>query len=240
MQNLPIIFSAPMVLALLDGRKTMTRRMLYAKRTARNGIIPASVTIMRDHLPPRPPLGPHGFPTDIGPDQYYTLSGWHKVKPGDHLWVRENLRLLDGGFFQYVADRRGFNFGSLPYETWQRANFKRHKDGRIVPSIHMPRWASRLTLEVTATKIERLMLISDDDAKREGIVEDDGSEPNIWYVPGAAAAGWKIKQAGNPAMVFRSLWENLNGEKSWNSNPDVIAVTFKVHRRNIDAMEKAA
>lgn len=225
MSDIPIIFSAPMIRALLDGRKTMTRRLAWtpwkknldAKASYKGHILGANSR--------RPSL-------------------WHRVKPGDRLWVRENLAVMGnwglwhdasdvpiGGQFLDDLDGRGHAL----LENYAPADAT---TSALIPSIYMPRWASRLTLVVTATKIERLMAIGDEDAQREGVVEDNGSEPNIWYVPGAAEVGWKIQMAANPAMVFRSLWENLHGIEAWNENPNVVALAFSVHKQNIDAMPK--
>lgn len=216
MTDRPIIYSTPMVLGLLEDRKTMTRR--YAHR---HDVVcdPENGHFSHNEYPPSP---------------------WQKVKPGDRLWVREALQRFNRvpPTAQYVADITG---------VVAPPGVPRHPNGAALwwakhpklPSIHMPRWASRLTLIVTATKIEPLREISDEDAKLEGIVEDDGSEPDIWYVPGAAEAGRNIQQASSPARVFRSLWENLHGEESWN-DAEVVAVTFTVHKANIDAMKEAA
>jgi hypothetical protein len=101
------------------------------------------------------------------------------------------------------------------------------------------RTPSRLTLIVTATKIERVQAISDADAKAEGIVEDDGSEPAIWYVPGS---GGVLKMdpltASRPSAVFASLWRALHGAASWDANPEVVAISATVHNQNIDAVPK--
>lgn len=212
---MPIIFSGPMIRALLDGRKTMTRRLLYSKRKARNGFIPSSATFLRDHPPPCPPLGPSGFPTDNAPDEFYTLSLWQRVKPGDRLWVRERAAhrpYKDGEQIIYHCE--------LPLAL--------NRDGQPLrwhPSIHMPRAWSRLTLVVTATKIEPLQNITEADAKAEGVER--------------AIAG--IDAHGNLCTYrtgFVYLWGQLHGTESWLENPKVVALTFEVHKMNIDAMPK--
>lgn len=194
MKDVPIIFAAPMVLALLGGRKTMTRRI-------------ALLELKRDAA-------------FKGPRIFYP-SPWAKVHPGRRLWVKENLYRF-GGPIEYAADGP--------------PSFPR----KMTPSVHCPRLLSRITLIVIDKRVERLQEITDADAKAEGVFEDDGSEPDIWYVPGAAAAGWHIKMADRPSKVFRSLWETLHGPESWDRNPDVIVLKFRVHKCNIDSLQEAA
>lgn len=190
MTDRPIIFSAPMIRALLDGRKTMTRRLAWRE-------FPKLVRVVNDK-PRRAP------------------SPWQRVQPGDRLWVRERF---SGRHEGWSVDHPG---GPIWY--WADGN-PRHGDWtKPKPSIHMPRWASRLTLTVTATKIERLQDISERDAVLEGVYcvrrheNDDAS----------------------PTQLFAMLWCNLHGDDSWNANPEVVALTFTVEKRNIDALKEAA
>lgn len=212
MTDIPIIFSAPMVRALLDGRKTMTRRLAWYSNKKQ---------------------GEHFI-------EKARASAWQRVKPGDRLWVREEF---SGAYSlrhkpprEWPPNSEGWYWadGEPRYGDWTKPK----------PSIHMPRWASRLTLIVTATKIERLQAISDADAQAEGIVEDDGSEPDIWYVPGSGGTeiGRKMDPllANRPSKVFAGLWRALHGPDAWDANPEVVALTFTVHKQNIDAMGKAA
>jgi hypothetical protein len=203
MTDIPIIFSAPMVLALLANRKTMTRRLLYSERHAKGGTVPASATMLEGHPQPRLDMSQHVVGT------YWTLSGWHKVKPGDRLWVRETWQS------QTEYDKATGRGASVRFAaSWQPGpGFKWRSP------IHMPRWASRLTLTVTATKIERLNVISEADAIAEGMA------PDIDALPSA---------------IFRSLWNHLHGAGAWDDNPEVVALSFAAHNGNIDAMKKAA
>jgi hypothetical protein len=184
MTDVPIIFSAPMVLALLAGRKTMTRRLAWTARK----------NSLRHH------------PGGAVSNDPWARSPWQGVKPGDRLWVRESIKLGN----HYVADGteafdpHGHRFGWV----WQRP---------LLPSIYMPRAYSRITLVVTATKIERLQMIRNADILAEGI---PGDPPQ--------------------SVVFAGLWDQLHGPDSWSANPDVVALTFAVHQQNIDAMEAAA
>lgn len=170
MTDIPIIFSAPMVRALLDGRKTMTRRLAWRTRV--------------DRMP--------------------QASPWQKVRPGDRLWVREahSPHLCDDGVWY-----------------WADGNVADQDSMKPKPSIHMFREHSRLTLTVTATKIERLKNINGIEALAEGIPPQEGVAP------------WR---------VFMRLWNELHGEGAWQLDPEVVALTFSVAGRNIDAEPKAA
>jgi hypothetical protein len=195
MTDIPAIMSGPMVLALLAGRKRMTRRLAW-----------------RDC----PNCGGKPGPCDHCADVGCFPSSWQRVKPGDRLYVRENM-WINGG-----------------YSATDKPNIQ--NEGRR-PAIHMPRTRSRLTLVVTATKIERLCSITNEDALREGIVE---TGPNEWGVPGTMIRGYAGDGVDGPILAFRSLWWSLHGLGSWEENPDVVAVSFKVHHCNIDQMQAAA
>lgn len=226
MNDLPVIFSAPMVRALLDGRKTMTRRLAWGKPMP--GLYESSGG----------PLTPIPRP-----------SPWQKVKPGDRLWVRENFSPCNG------SDDRNPKIKDASYAVLADGA-QVFRDGRQVagldeyapgaldnivwrPSIHMPRWASRLTLTVTATKIERLQEMSAPDAIAEGI-EMESADPPFYYVPGIwphsiTAVG--IEEPGRIPHAVRSfakLWTHLHGAESWDANPEVVALTFTVAKQNID------
>lgn len=216
MADYPIIFSAPMVRALLDGRKTMTRRQLYVKtknvKTAR---------VLTGHPPPLGKLGPDGFPVDVGPNQCWGLSDWQKVQPGDRLYVREGWKshsLYVGMKPSEMPQSKVFYLADDAYEP---SNVKG------LPSIHMPRWASRLTLIVTATKIERLQEISEADAEAEGVeLSGEIRGARFWHASHRAA--------------FRALWSILHGPDAWDANPEVVALSFRVVRANIDSTEALA
>lgn len=234
MTDLPIIFSAPMVRALADDRKTKTRRLLYTKRKIKNGRVPGSAAMMA-HFPPPQSIGPSGFPSDIGVDEYWTLGNWQKVKPGDRLWVRENIRLASQGpghtvGICYPADGP---MGSVHFFDVDEHNLKR---ASITPCIHMPRWASRLTLTVTATKIERLNDISEHDCRGEGVRWN--AERGWWEVPGIALPSGAPVANSTPYQAFACLWDAVHEVGAWQSNPYVVALTFTVHKCNIDALTK--
>lgn len=196
MRDHPIIFSGPMVRALLDGRKTMTRRLTVEgmQRIKKN---------------PRP-------------------SWWTHCHPGDQLWVRESFRISDGGVIYDAAGGQ---------EDYIKPEYKYRVDGGNGPwrpSIHMPRDASRLTLEVTEVRTEPLHSIMwNGDAEREGIYYiDRGPEHDPWTW---TSNTWCYSTPGD---AFAALWKFLNGAAAWDTNPDVVAITFTVHRKNIDTFKQ--
>lgn len=182
MTDRPIIFSGPMVRALLDGRKTMTRRLAH---------LPPRVFMKIGDGPVEPILAP---------------SNWRKVAPGDRLWVRESIKIV-GSFLDYSNGER--RQCAARDEYFWAVNYRREK----VPAIHMPRWASRITLEVTAVKVERLAQISEEDALAEGIVREF---------------------ARAPFLTFADLWDSLHGKDAFLANPEVVAISFNVWLYNID------
>ncbi|ALU60925.1 hypothetical protein ACA40_14040 [Pseudomonas syringae pv. lapsa] len=204
----PILFSAPMVRAILEGRKTVTRRevkKLAALDCLAAGFEPAFLA-----LPGNADLCPYG---KVG-DQLWVQETWYC----DHLEVMRGPYLkpddldigeaLNAGTLVYAAD------GLAPYEqeqpTWK-------------PSIHMPRWVSRILLEITDVRVERLQDISEEQAKAEGVrLMRDGSD--TWVSregPENLVTPWPTAKE-----AFRDLWESINGSDSWDANPWVWAITF--------------
>lgn len=223
MTDIPIIFSAAMIRALLDGRKTMTRRL--ALREAK----PAAKWSFRQG------------------DSWVAKSQWQHVRPGDRLWVRENAKLRSVGpsrgevSIVYDGDYRHIRDHIL-----QPGEKQPFQATRLTPCIHMPRWASRLTLIVTATKIEGIQNITEADAKAEGMAFFDHGlnqyrqQRNGWHADAVEASVGADYCLGSARHAFGNLWEKLHGPNSWTANPEVVALTFTVHRTNIDAMPKAA
>lgn len=185
MTDRPIIFSAPMVRALLEGRKTMTRRL---------------ATVLRMNRP-----GSAGYNRERRP----VPSPWRKVAVGDRLWVRE-------------ACGTG---GTFPPGWAYRADGVEYHGERWLPSIHMPRRASRLTLTVTAARTERLHEIRLPDVRAEGC-----EVRHFWLFGAEGEERHRIARC-----VFQQLWTELHGAESWAANPEVVVLTFAVARRNIDA-----
>jgi len=228
MTDRPIIFSAPMVRALIEGRKFQTRRILKLA-----GRLPDYV-------------GGRGFthdPTcwgweDSNNGDYVTIEkedgqrmGWRDwrgaYRAGDRLYVREAFQ----GHSAYEAHGyKPSDWGNKP--IWYCADGEPDPlysaSSRKRPSIHMPRWASRLTLTVTDVRVQRLQDITEDDAQAEGLVQ--------------AYEGWATDTQGRcwgPTArdSFVQLFDSLHGDGVWEANPWVVALTFDVHRGNIDEVQ---
>ena len=191
MADKPILFSAPMVRALLAGTKTQTRRVLKPQPDCHNH------------------MGHSAFMA--------SFKALHvRYAPGDRMWVKERLERANGEAVGYPAD--GSWLPNTPW-LWQRAG---------LPSIHMPRRLSRLTLLVTDVRVERLQDISQADAIAEGL---DWVAPT--YGIGGIAASWN----SDPRQSYAALWDSINGPGAWEENPWVVALTFDVRMGNIDAKE---
>jgi hypothetical protein len=221
MSALPIIMSTPMVRAILreieapGTGKTMTRRLALKPVRAGNAARP---------------------------------SEWLKVKLGDRLWVRENIWQTSrypftmpsgepspqsmnwGSRVQYAADGKPENTPNRHYPNGLQGGAISAPDPDSVwmlrPSIHMPRARSRLTLDVTAVKVEQLQDISEEDALAEG----------------CKCSGWhKHPQLGIvtddgelPSEEYQRLWNTLHGDEAWDANPEIVVITFKPVLQNID------
>lgn len=203
----PIIFSGPMIKALLSGSKSQTRRILKPQ--------PHFYNVWQDECSGEWFQSGHG---EAGDDLLRI-----PYAPGDRLWVREAWRTglayedlppsAMGGDEQVLFECDGET------ERWWPGS---SEPGRLRPSIHMPRWASRITLEVTDVRVQRLQEISADDAIAEGCYFErwiTGEYPH--FDQGVAA--------DNRALVrmFRNLWESIHGPGSWDENPWCVAVTFR-------------
>jgi hypothetical protein len=189
MKDRPILFSAPMVRAILAGTKTQTRRVAKGVHIVHEHTGEALAQL--DSAGPRIPC-PYG-------------------QPGDRLWVREAHLIVGGADSKnprvvYAATNDGPDAWLSP--VWR-------------PSIHMPRWASRITLEITSVRVERLQAISEADARAEGVEYDPG-EGGTFHVSGLGHCC-----SDSAADSFRKLWESINGAESWGANPWVWAITFK-------------
>jgi len=225
MTDRPMIFSGPMVRALLDGSKTQTRRVIRPYEAA--PLIGRGDKSAGNIVVTRIPARHGGFMQGPSFKLHYA--------PGDRVWVREAHGISSDinrhdGYVRYTADNRewhtGPNTGDIPdgsLAAWFRVIDRSHdKDcGRISrPSIHMPRWASRITLHITDVRVQRLQDISEADAVAEG----------------APVAELRMYPAlGNARHWFCDLWNSLHGADAWATNPWVCALTFTVQRRNIDS-----
>lgn len=216
MKERPIIFNADMVRAVLDGRKTQTRRIMTPQ--------------------PTDDIQPHQFPNK-------SLLGWlsslkHKHgsftahicpfgQPGDRLWVRETWQCTSFETNEYghvegvdymreipkqkpqspawgvSYEANGFNTGDAEERgfPWR-------------PSIHMPHWASRITLEITGVRVERLNSMTEQDAIAEGCCGGHNSIPGYQY-------------SATPHEHFHHVWQSIYGADSWQANPWVWVVEFK-------------
>lgn len=213
MADKPIIFSAPMVRALLDGRKTQTRRiLLIIKGLTLNDIITEGI---------KDPTGYNAALHQLRVPRY---------APGDRLWVRETWSaIMDGGWT--IADARRRMFGE---KIVYRADGNAYEDGDgWWPSIHMPREFSRLTLTVTDVRVQRLQEISEADARAEGIERLRSGRG--FYDPTVCRAAVRFGEWTSTARQgFSRLWNSIHGPDAWDANPWVLAYSFTVQRGNID------
>ncbi|WP_068318983.1 hypothetical protein [Polycladidibacter hongkongensis] len=222
----PILFSAPMVLALLGGRKTQTRRVM--KGVERDNRMHLKGSLVRTHVIDAP------------------MHGLTQFAVGDLLWVRETWARIDEvecGCSE--APCQCPQLGEIRY----RATVGDDDGRKWKPSIFMPRKYSRLTLEVTDVRAELLRDISEEDAKAEGVPEwlegNDGEEIYCHTcdgngVRGALSGGLGLPEIACPecdtsVKKFRNLWDTLNKKRGfgWDTNPWVSVTTFKVHQCNV-------
>ena len=221
MSDRPILMSAPMVRALLreieqpGSGKTQTRRLAWLEAW-RTGTLsqPAS----------------YGVPVK---SRKPTI--WQSVKPGDRLYVQEELRQW-GRWVAYEAG--GYEEGTLVSGHLWRQTWTRNRQ----PARFCPRAFSRITLLVTATKVEWVQEISEADARAEGAVpvtREDANGPVAWnYDP----ANGSVALSGVTAMVaYQRLWRSLHTKPGarWEDNPEVVAITFRPVLANIDQVAEA-
>jgi hypothetical protein len=212
----PILFSAPMVRAILDGSKTQTRRSLRVQPPA------GALSVERYHHPdPR--------------DHFYAIDGQGIMagfsvpcpygQPADHHWYPEADRLwVREAFCPIYPQDLSYN-GGQPIEHDYAATYKHgNRLGDHIgvkktwkPSIHMPRCASRINLEITGVRVERLQSISERDSLAEGVT----IEPHHSW-------GYCAGEFLPPAMrAYRDLWKSINAPGSWEANPWVWVIEFR-------------
>lgn len=238
MSDKGIIFSAPMVRALLAGRKTQTRRLLkLPPAPAHLGEWEAS-TVGGPGI-----LDRHGNETPEYPCVWHTRTGAMIVPPyavGDRLYVREGWR-VGYGFDHYREDLgrcpkpSEYDPATTPVEFL--ADGTRNLGGRSHPSIFLPRWASRLWLAVTDVRVQRLQECSEADAKAEGIEGFACIGGQAWR-DYSGGSGFNMTDPCKPAWrSYSTLWDSLHTAEGarWQDNPWIVAVSFDVHRGNIDA-----
>lgn len=251
MRELPILFSAPMVRAILDGRKTVTRRVVKPQPTLE------TTSWQRDHGGSGKWMAQGPAPATGGTRQTMPWSPCPYGQPGDRLWVRETFALehaVEHDQEPPFADGRPVRRRDEPGEArWVQPHYRatdptpelsyefgcsnkcpeNEPHVHWKPSIHMPRWASRITLEVTGVRVERLQDITEDQARAEG------ADENVLPLIKVQASS---PMAARPAVyrdhrdIFSALWESINGAGSWDANPWVWLVEFN----RIEQERKAA
>lgn len=201
-KEIPILFSTPMVQAILAGSKTETRRVL------------------------KPQAYAFVYPSETAPKGWPVTADSKKIKcpygvPGDVLWVREQFSLVHP---------------NIPLYDYKATN--NDENTKWKPSIHMPKDAARIWLQVESISVERLKNITEESAKAEGfacITKDDGRTykygiPDADGLPGdGKSLGWVWSEWDvSPKIAFHRLWEKINGAESFEGNQWVWVVKFKV------------
>lgn len=192
MKERPILFSAPMILAIRAGQKTQTRRIFKYKN---GGVQPRE--------------------NDI-PGMQQLLRNCPYGQPGDRLWVRETWQHSNSPHGPYTPDCTVF-YRADYWDDPHGMDGEKSPEGKYrtwIPSIHMPRWASRILLEVVSRRLERLQDISEADCIAEGAPGGHGAIPGYAY-------------NGTPLEHYRHIWTEINGQASWDANPWVWVVEFK-------------
>lgn len=200
----PILFNGEMVRAVLEGRKTQTRRIMKVQpdwKDARLSRIVDSTdrkivnklhwVVMKDQ---------HTIDTQRSSNAYFTCPFGYV---SDRLWVRETFSQWDDG------------------SVFRASNPECDGVTKWTPSIHMPRWASRITLEITDIRVERLNDISEEDAAAEGCRPYWDKNNPIWD------GKLELRPIKGASDAFQNLWESINGEGSWEANPWVWVIEFK-------------
>ena len=230
----PILFSAEMVRAILADRKRQTRRIVKPQPEGS----PHSVAF-GSALPP--------FDKEFGAwfqyrERYGVISTSQRIEdsncsvfhrcpyggPGDRLWVREtwqqSMLIRKGGGERQTVRNPAKGLGDIHYGADHYAGFDGDEPPTWRPSIHMPRWASRLTLEIESVRVERVQDISESDCWAEGIEELDGSLDDAEICAMAKQLGQSFEDA---RPTFALLWNKVNGPGAWERNDFVWAITFK-------------
>lgn len=249
MKERPILFQGEMVRAILEGRKTMTRRVIKLAEFKECNDVPGSDWYFRSKS---------GIWSDVSTAQLiakYCPFG----QVGDRLWVRETWKCeelntgLDGVRYQadnaFVSIQNSIEASDLWGEAYREGNQWR-------PSIFMPRWASRINLEITKVRVERVQDISEADAKAEGVdflfdkekcdtlAGIQGTEPEehgymnyLWHglvhrgITASQSDAWTHQYSNydDARGSFSSLWEKINAGRGfgWNVNPWVWVIEFK-------------
>jgi hypothetical protein len=207
MADRPILFSTPMVEAIVGGRKTQTRRILKPQPKMLPGVNPSF-----SQLHARRDCGQwqlHGSEPASEPFKV-------RFEVGDLLWVREAWARTSVAPIVESIDN--------PFTVYRAADNRTDYGGPWKPGIHLKRMHSRITLQVTAVRVDRLWRMTDKDAIAEGCRGVFGRNPDFpdEYDP-------------SPREEFEQLWKRINGADAWDANPWVVALTFKAFLANIDS-----
>lgn len=233
MKEHPILFSGPMVRAILEGRKTQTRRVVSALL---NWVETASYCKDGWGTGARERKRRWCFNDEVA--LFSHTRDCPYGEPGDRLWVRETFtfgRVTRGDITDRPFQRvRGGNQPAL-YRADGLYNDDKH---RWKPSIFMPRWASRITLEVVSVRVERLQEISEADAIAEGIEVTEVTDVYslLGRRTGERRTHYKFygkelerlkQQTSNAVWSYQTLWDSINGDNSWKANPWVWVIEFR-------------
>ncbi|HAU4319380.1 TPA: hypothetical protein F6U59_07360 [Serratia marcescens] len=216
MKERPVIFNSEMVRAILFGRKTQTRRAISDRHL---------------HLIDVASQVGECYPLESGIDHANSQSYYRDLCPfgwvGDRLWVRETFAAFDADW-KHPGKPHDLRDGPWPNVVYP-ASVAKIPDGTCRPSIHMPRWASRITLEITAVRVERLSDISEEDAKAEGVRATENNFGN-----GPAYCDYLLPNLDDTAEwynrasdSFKSLWKSIYGAENWRANPWVWVIEFR-------------
>jgi len=246
----PILFNAPMVRAIIDGTKTQTRRVMKVQPPSAEYKLSTCIDTT-------------GNKKDKGRQHWITMQGQYSVgdssQPyfscpfgyaGDQLWVRENFQPIyaegwdegrnPDGSGDPVDYKTGHGYApSYPATDGIEEFYDEQTEeisSRVWPSIHMPKWASRIQLEITGVRVERLNDISEEDATDEGITSEQviigahcggGTHTEVsgirHFYDGGDDEGYECA-----TEAYKALWESINGEGSWDANHWVWVIEFKV------------
>lgn len=243
MKQIPIIFSTPMVQAILAGRKNMTRRVVKFKNKSWRLSYEANEPDRTD-LDAFGVLDKDGNLIEIEEGQPSSLKELELCpygKPGDILWVRETW------LEEAIPKAPEGDYDEIIYRF--KASEEKDKATKWCPSIHMPKEAARIWLQVTDVRVERLQDITEEDAMAEGVkpahCESTEGCPSRLCKDGCTAKGewWNYMEPngeGFPAYSakesFETLWQSINGPESWEANPWVWVVSFEIGKPDLSTL----
>ena len=217
MTERPILFSAEMVRAILDGRKTQTRRAIKPVPTFNGGgACHDADALQQDYVEPYwvfPKLCKYGAPSDLLWVRETFCAHWG-APPHD---APQSYRIATGDELPPIKQENGALYQPAPSDImtiWYAAQGDKPFHMAWRPSIHMPRWASRITLRITDVRVEMLQDISEDDARAEGVSRTDWE-----YADGECC--------DTDREAFSNLWNRINGPGAWDANPWVWVISFE-------------